>query len=247
MVDIQKIDTVMATWIIDQDIFEMTKRAIESLKKLNGIRLIIVDNGSPLGGGYLREQADIYIRNQENLGYAPAMNRGLRLATSKYVAFAENDVVVSPDAFDVARHIFAKDDEVASVHFRMVPYDEELSFGKDIWCRDKERWCTIAFCLWRKLAMNNYWFDENYITANYEDWDILHRIRHAYCWKTAYTNASCYKHRDSYTQKKLNQEERQIEAMANREYFKEKWGNYPELIWEGLYLKQMIQPWRPFP
>ena len=248
MVAIQKkIDTVMANWLVSQDVYDMARDAYSSLKKLNGIRLITVDNCSPMGGGYLREQSDIYIKTDSNLGYAPAMNLGLKLATSKYVAFAENDILVSPNAFDVARHIMDKDSEVGSVHFKMIDYDDNFSFGNDIWCRGKERWCTIAFSVWRRRAFNNEFLDENYIIANYEDWDILHRIRHMYKWKTAYTNIACYKHRDSYTQKKLDPEKRQLEAQNNRNYFKKKWGNYPEFIWEALYLKQMLQQWKPFP
>lgn len=241
------IQTVMPAWIRDEKLLDLTKNAIHAFRELNGGELIIVDNASPIGGGYLRKEADIYIRNQKNLGYAPAMNQGLKLTTSKYVAFYENDVRVSPNAFDVARKILDNDGEAGSVHFRMIPYDEEMSFGKEVWKNGKERWCTIACAVWRRLALPQGFFDENYIVANYEDWDIIHHIRHALGWNTVYTNKACYQHKDSYTQRQLDQTQRDKEAGHNREYFKKKWGAYPESIWEGLYFKQMFSPWRPFP
>ena len=247
MVHIQPIDTVMAVWVKDDKLFELTQNAITSLKALDGIRLIIVDNDSSMGGGYLRNEADIYIRNQKNLGYAPAMNQGLKLCTSKYVAFAENDIRVSPNAFKVARDILDADGEIGTVHYRMMGYEEPLTVGKDVWKTGKERWCTISFMVWRKLAFPMGFFDEGYITANYEDWDIIHHARHVLGWYTAYTNAACYAHNDSYTQRQLDQTQREKEAQANREYFINKWNAYPEHIWEGLYMDQMGQQWRPFP
>jgi len=241
------IDTVMAAWIKDQDLLDLTKEAVQSFKQLKGGKLIVIDNNSPMGGGYLRTVADLYIRNKENLGYAPAMNQGLKLTTSKYVALYENDVRVSPNAFKIAEEILDADGEIGSVHFRMIPYDEPMSFGNDIWKTGKERWCTISFMVWRRLALPQGFFDEKYITANYEDWDIIQQSRHMLGWSTAYTNIACYQHKDSYTQKKLDQTQREKEAKANREYFKKKWTAYPEFIWENLYTEQMMQPWRPFP
>ena len=241
------IQAVMAAWIKDQDLLDLTKQSIDSYNQVKGMELVIVDNASPMGGGYLRSEAGIYIRNPKNLGYAPAMNQGLKLTTSKYVALAENDIRVSPNILKVATDILDKDGEVGSVHFRMVPYDEPFSFGNDVWVEGKERWCTISFMVWRRLALPQGFFDEGYITANYEDWDVQHHSRHALGWKSAYTNLACYQHKDSYTQNQLDQTQRAKEAKENREYFRRKWGAYPEAIWEGLYFKQMMQPWRPFP
>ena len=247
MVEVQKIDTVLAAWIVSQDVWDLTRNAIDSLKRLNGIRLIIVDNASPMGGGYLRSEADIYIRNKKNLGYAPAMNQGLKLATSDYIALAENDIDVSSNAFDVGREILDTNGRAGAVHFKMVFYKDKLVLGNDTWDHGKERWSTISFCLLRKQAIPLGGFDEGYITANYEDWDLLHQIRHIGSWQTPYTNKAGYKHHDSYTQKKLNQEQREKEASRNREYFRSKHGNYPENIWMSLYPKQMRQNWKPFP
>lgn len=241
-----KIQAVLAVWITTPDVMQLTQAAIENYKSL-GLELIIVDNASTMGEGYLKENADIYIRNQKNLGYAPAMNQGLKLSTSKYIVFAENDVLVSPETIGVGKEILDNYGDVGSVHYRMVPYQEDFSFGNETYLTGKERWCTFSFFMVRRVAVPYGLLDENYIMANYEDWDFIHRMRHILGWKTAYTNKACYKHFDSYTQKKLDQNDRAVQGKANREYFKNKFGAYPEDIWNAIYSDQMNQNWRPFP
>lgn len=241
MVDIQ---TIITCWIKNQETLNLTKEAIYSLKQLNGIKLIIVDNASEIGGGYLRQEADIYIRNNINLGYAPAMNQGLKLTTSPYVAFAENDIVVSPNAFDEAREILDKHNKIGGVHFRMNYYDEPLTFGNDTWLSGKERWTTISFMVWRREALPDGYFDEGFKMANYEDYYILWKMREK-GFTSAYTNKACYRHKDSYTQGLLDQDLRQTLAVENREYFKKIIGEYPDVLFDREY--PLTQPWRPFP
>jgi GT2 family glycosyltransferase len=236
---------VMPVWVNDPELLMMTQASIDCYKSL-GAKLIIVDNGSTIGGSVFRKGADIYIRNQKNLGYGPAMNQGLKLCQSEFIVLAENDTLASPNALKTALDIFS-DPLIGSVHFRMLDYNADFSYGEDTWLHGKERWCTIAFCAIRRLAMPIGFFDENYITANYEDWQLIHDIRHILGWKTAYTNKACYKHRDGFTQKKLDQEVRKKEAHENREYFKRRNGNYPEDIWYALYPEQMRSPYLPYP
>ena len=241
-----KIQTVLPVWIFSQDLIDLTKQAIPSIKKCK-TNLFIVDNGGTMGGGYLREQADTYIRFPTNRGYAPAMNAGMKLTVSEHIAITENDVRVSDNIYNVGEEILDSEKDVGSVHFRMIPYEEPFSFGNDVWKTSKERWCSISFCIFRREALKDGFFDEGYINANYEDWDIIHRIRHINGWKTAYTNRACYQHNDSYTQKLLDQTVRNNEAAMNKHYFKEKFGKYPEEIWNELYPEQMEESWRPFP
>lgn len=59
---------------------------------------IVVDNGSTDGSlAWLEAQADIrLIRNNENQGFAPATNQGIRTSTAPFVALLNNDTEVSP-------------------------------------------------------------------------------------------------------------------------------------------------------
>lgn len=241
MVDLQ--EAVLAAWITNQEGFDLAKAAVESLKKA-GLKLIIVDNASLLGGGYLRAAADIYVRNWQNLGYAPAMNQGLKLTKGEFVALAATDIIVSPNSFSEGVRILRGAPKVGMAHFRMVGFNEPLELGNSTWIGGKEPWCTISFMLWRKQALPKGFFDENFKLANYEDYDILYRARKN-GWLSAYTNRAGFKHHDSYFQKLLNQEERQTLAKENREYFKKKHGEYPDVLFDKLY--PLTQPYRPFP
>lgn len=227
-------DVVMPCWIVDEQLLELTRNAVHSLQ---GHRLIIIDNGSPMGGGQLREWADVYIRNKENLGYAKAVNQGLNLA-GDIVAVSNNDIRVSENWAKVAKEIL-KDSDVGTVHFRMIPYDSPLSTGAVTWKTGKEHWTTGSF-----FVMRNRWrFDENFLNS-YDDWDLQYRIRKG-GFSTAYTNIACYRHLDSTTQQKV--EKRNENDEKNREYFKKKHGEYPENLWYRLYPDQMNMEWKPFP
>jgi GT2 family glycosyltransferase len=62
--------------------------------------LIVVDNGSTTGVEMMKEHADIYIRNKENIGFGRACNQGFGVATGDYVVCMNNDVFVYKDWLD---------------------------------------------------------------------------------------------------------------------------------------------------
>lgn len=224
---------IMPCWLINEDLITLTKSAVESLGE---VKLIIIDNGSPIGGGFLREKADIYIRNQTNKGYAIAVNEGLNLVQrTKPVAIANNDIRVSEGWQKVAEEIL-EDPLVMSVHFKMIPYDEPFNLGNKVWITGKERWCTGSFFVMRNCGL----FDENFLNS-LDDWDI-HLRMYKKGFKTAYTNKAAYQHHDSFTQKLIPQ--RTENNAKNLEYFVYKHGDTPENIWLKMFPDQMSQNWR---
>jgi GT2 family glycosyltransferase len=227
---------IMPVYNVDEQFINLTDLAIQSLGK---VELIVVDNASPVGGGQLRGCADTYIRNKENLGYAKAVNQGLKLCeTGEIVAVANNDIRVSPNWQEIALDIL-QDQKVGSVHFRMLRYDEPFILGTSVWPSGKERWCTGSF-----FVMRNKWlFDENFLNS-YDDWDI-HKRMYDEGYKTAYTNKAQYQHMDSFTQGIIP--EREERDKKNREYFIKKHGDEPEKIWMDMFPDQMNQPYKPFP
>ena len=81
---------------------ELTVRAIQSIKATSMARIILVDNGSDAADvktalDELRSW-DTLIRNHENLGFAKAVNQGIRASTAPYVCVQNNDTVVHRDA-----------------------------------------------------------------------------------------------------------------------------------------------------
>ena len=56
--------------------------------------LILIDNGSIHGQDLLEEYADVLISNKENLGFAKAVNQGIRRATGEWICVVNNDILI---------------------------------------------------------------------------------------------------------------------------------------------------------
>lgn len=222
------INVVMPVYIQNEETLELTKSAIYSL---GDCKLIVVDNDSSMGGGYLRAFSSIYIKNNTNLGFAKAVNQGFKMCTNEFIAVANNDIRVSPNWQSVAKEVLSKPDTY-SCHFRMTSYEEPFAYGNKTLYEGMERWCTSSFFV---IKGNPYLFDEHYFNS-YEDWDYWMTVRKA-DWKTAYTDKACYQHHHSFTQQQIP--EREANNQRNREYFKKKWGRYAENIFTEKHPDQM--------
>lgn len=225
---------------------EFSIAALESFKQTEGkFEMIVIDNGSKFGSGQVRGYTDIYVRNKENVGYPGAVNQGMSLANGEYVCIANNDIKVSPNWLTVA-HSILEDPTVGSVHFRMIPYDEPIVLGNDVWVGGKERWCSSSFFVIRKEAFQGY--DMNYGFGGYDDYSHHYRMRQK-GWIQAYTNKAVYQHADSSTYLALEYagDKRSERDQKNREYFKKQHGEYPDILFAKEFPEQMSIPWKPFP
>ncbi len=233
------ISVIIPAWINDQETLDLTVATIQSLKYLDN-ELIVIDNASTLGGGQLRQLADVYVRNPVNLGYCPAVNQGLKLAKGQLIAVANNDILVNPVWVDVAQEVF-KEDKVGTLHFRMTEYNQPFIEGSDIAYTGKERWCTNSFWVTsrkfldelreieKKLEPYPGLVDETYGRGMYDDWDFAWRIFIA-GYKRVYTNKTSYKHMITHSFNKLPSEQRQLESANNLNYFIKKWGEEPDKL-----------------
>lgn len=228
---------IMPCWLVDEQLINLTQLACESFK---GHELILMDNGSPMGKGVLRELADTLIVNKENLNYAGAVNQGLRLcADETWVCVANNDIRVPENWSDVAEEIMRGHKNVCSVHFRMIPYDQPFNPGNDTWTGGRERWCSSSFFVVRPTQL----YDLNFKNS-YDDYDFWHRFR-SRGYVQAYTNKAEYQHFDSSS---VNKDPRHKKHQAsNYEYYKKKHGEYPDVQFEKKFKEQMNLPWKPFP
>lgn len=230
------IDVIMPCWVRDQETLDLTVASVKSIMVGDDIKLIIVDNGSTLGGGKMREMADVYVRNQENLGYAKAVNQGLKLS-GKLVAVANNDIRVSPNWWEVTKPLL--EDGKRSVHYRMLRYEEPFGHGDDTWLRGKERWCSSSF-----FAMHNtQLYDEGFLNS-LDDWDYWRRFRES-GGVTIYTNKAEYQHLDSHTQQKIPN--RKENDGNNLKHYIDKYGESPDEWLAKTYPEQLKVRWRPFP
>ena len=207
------VSIVSPLWIINDECLTLTKSALASV---GDVPYILVDNASPVGGGYLRSVASTYIRNNKNLGFAKAVNQGIKLAKTRYVAILSNDVRISPNWREVGEAAFLRNQDAFSVHFRMTNYDVPFTYGSKIVPTGKERWCTAAFFLLDREK--NLFFDEKFFNS-FEDTDLFYRSR-LLSYKNVYTDMACYQHKHSFTQKLVGFPK----TGENREYFKQKHG-----------------------
>jgi GT2 family glycosyltransferase len=92
--------------IVNWNTAELLVQCLESVYK-NGSRysleVIVVDNGSSDGSPSLVAEKFpdvILIRNDQNLGFAPANNQGLCRGTGRYFMLLNSDTIVLPGVFD---------------------------------------------------------------------------------------------------------------------------------------------------
>lgn len=248
-----KISIIVPIYQFSEDLAQLSRNMFESLNKVqtNGdeIEKIIIDNGSSVGVEDLKNNADIYIRNKSNLGYCRAVNQGYKLATGDIMVIGNNDIRVSSNFLSIAKDILINNPKAASVHFRMLPYEEPFWYGLDTWIGGKERWCHSSLYVIRKEAIPTDLYWEGYKEGGYDDYDFWHRIRDVNGWKQIYTNKAAFQHRDSSTYMALdardgNRSERDI---RNRESYKQRFGEYPDVQFTNLFPDQMKVPWKPFP
>lgn len=235
----------MLTYDINPQLADFSVAAVNSLKQTSGeFEFVIVDNGSPYGAGAIRPNADIYIRNKENIGYPGAVNQGVTLSHGEFICISNNDIRVSPNWMEVAEEVF-KDPTVGTLHFRMIDYDAPMELGNETWVGGKERWCSSSFFVVRREAFQGY--DEAYGAGGYDDYSHHHRMREK-GWKQAYTNKAVYQHKDSSTYVAMDDGKSRTERdKKNREYFKQKHGEYPDILFAREFPEQMNISWRPFP
>jgi len=239
------IDVVMLAFNFNEELARLTESAIHSVKQSPMGRLLIIDNASEIRAGMLRDLADVYVRNKTNLGYPTAVNQGVSLARTEFIAIANNDIRVSPNWVNVSKSIFNEHPKVGSVHFRMIGYDHPIIEGSDIWITGKERWCHSSFYVIRKEAFQVY--DENYSKGGFDDYDHHFRLR-SKGWRQAYTNKVSFQHVDSITYRTMeSKEDRSIRDLKNKEYYKTKFGEYPDIQFNKAFPEQITLPYIPFP
>lgn len=221
----------MPAYTLNESIQRLTENAIESI---GNVPLIIIDNASPQGGGYLRSKSDIYVRNKENLGFGKAVNQGIRLSRTRYVAIVSTDVRLSPNWKEVALESFDKN--TFSVHFRMTDYDVPFVYGNALVRTGKERWCTAAtFVLDKEKEI---FFDEEFFNS-FEDYDLFFRVRQA-GYETVYTDKACFQHHHSFTQRFTGFKN----TDKNKELFKKKHGEYADVFFAQEFPEQMAIDYR---
>jgi GT2 family glycosyltransferase len=85
---------ILPAYVPDGELCRVTQRCLESLQATTrSYHLIVVDNGSCAAAqGLLKCHADTYVREDEPVGYAPAVNIGLAVADHDWLCVINTDI-----------------------------------------------------------------------------------------------------------------------------------------------------------
>lgn len=80
---------------INYNSIEHVNKLIRSLSRINQYvnEIIVIDNDSIKKNGLIKNKKIIFIKNKQNLGFAKAVNQGIKLAKSKYI------LLINPDCY----------------------------------------------------------------------------------------------------------------------------------------------------
>lgn len=221
-----------------------TRRCLESVRRFTDVpyALVLVDNGSTDGTlEYFRSLGPAaLIRNEINLGFAPAANQGIRAASSRTVLLLNNDTVVTHNWLRNMLACLESDPTIGLVGPRSnyaahtwIPVcyrtlEELHAFAREFCRPDPSRWFEVrrwlsGFCLLvrRKVFEKVGLLDERFVLAGEEDVDFSIRARRAgfrlFCAGDAFVH-----HYGERTRRIVLVDWQEVDRL-NRRLFREKW------------------------
>ncbi|MBI1387574.1 MAG: glycosyltransferase [bacterium] len=193
MNDAPLVSAVLVSW----NRLDYLKKAIDSLRRAEGVRLeiIVADNGSSDGSlEWLRKQPDVaLIENKRNAGACRARNQGTRAARGEFVLYMDSDAeLVTPggparlietlrgdDALAGAGGVIYGDDALTQVWCVSPTTDWEGNYdpAASVAMTDDPHILSTCFCLFKTAAVRETGgFDEFYFYL-FEDGDLCQRMR----------------------------------------------------------------------
>lgn len=230
-------DIVIPVW----NELEATKACVASVVKNTGYpyRLIIVDNGSDRATSIyltgLKTRADInaiLIRNDENLGFAKAVNQGILASDAAYVCIMNNDTLAAPGWLQEMIDVMASHPEIGILNPSSntsgqfpgnKPVDDYAASLKPLSGQIQELYRARGFCMLirREIVEKTGLFDESYGRGYFEETDYSYRAQGAGIRIARAKGAYVY-HKESLTFKGLTDREELFRR--NERIFQEKWG-----------------------
>lgn len=205
---------VMPTYIFNNELHEITKKCISTIREFTeNFQFIIVDNGSSEEfTKTLRDNADIYIWNKENISFAKAVNQGLKLAQGNYLVVANNDIEVTENWLEPL--ISASNEQKGVVCPTEPDRHSDREFAGWCWLMSRDVFNVLG-CL-----------DERYEVATFEDTDYWAKVLSLGLILKRVRNSIVYHKYPSSTFRKMPNNDEIFQK--NRIRFIEKWGFKPE-------------------
>ena len=227
---------------------ELTKRCLESIAACtpDPIRLILVDNGSDAPTRELlarfraegKVPAEI-LRNDTNLGFIKAVNRGIQAGKAPWVCLLNNDTVVTPGWLTEMITVAESDPGIGLVNPSsnclgypaqgLPPGEIARRLSAD---RGKSALLStaIGFCLLARRSLFDRigLLDEQFGMGNFDDDDLSLRVRQAGL-KPVRAMAAYVHHEEKASFKQLPGWKKAFDE--NRERFERKWGRKLRILW----------------
>jgi GT2 family glycosyltransferase len=146
---------------------------------------VAVDDGSPMDTSFLDDLADKTIHLEKNVGFAKAVNTGLRWALkqdTEYIGCANDDIEVREDWLEALKEPFSKWDNVGVTGIVETMDREEFKNekGRKITegglIGDKMQ-CGALWLMKKKVLKEVGIYDEQFLIGGEEDVDLFLRIR----------------------------------------------------------------------
>ncbi len=149
-VDIQPAETVpgltsiiMPVYLNSYPVFHYTGNAIGSIrehtdKSKTPYELIVVLQNAPIKFGKLEDtKADKVIELEENVGFAKAVNKGIRVASGEYIAIVNNDIMVFNRWLDEMISCLGRMDLVMATPMYGQPFARAVE-AEELWHKEAE-------------------------------------------------------------------------------------------------------------
>jgi len=240
---------------------QFLKVCLDSIKNQNHIfyEVIIIDNASSDGSvQYIHENYPEFtlIQNKENLGFAAAVNQGIKSSSSEYIFLLNNDVELEQDSISNLLKCIKKDKNIFGVSSKMIQYTDrskmddagdeytilgwtrKVGDGKspELYNAERETFSVCAgAALYRKSILDELgYFDEKFF-AYMEDVDISYRAR-IRGYKCVYCPDAVVYHFGSGTSGSRYNEFKIRLAARNNVYVPYKNMPWPQLALNGIFL-----------
>lgn len=173
--------------ILNWNTLQYLRECVDSIRKYTkDYELIIIDNGSGrYDQDYIKLNADKYILNKENKGFAGGNNQGARLAEGELICFMNSDVTVGRKWLKRMKKTLRSHKGCEAVgplgnpKFGIISGNGySLPQYKGQYKKDTEVRTLIGYCiLMRTDIFKKFWWDEHFHPGCYEDNILSKKIR----------------------------------------------------------------------
>jgi glycosyltransferase involved in cell wall biosynthesis len=201
---------------------------LENIKNTSdGAEIIVVNNGSTIMSGFLKDYADVYINNEKNLGIAPAWNQIMDISRGEYVVICNDDILVPEHWLEVLEEPFYSHFDCAVSAPMSAGFDQKpfILMGK---VAEENYKFYPGYCF--MLNKNRFFehFDEQFFPGQFEDVDYWVRVKKSK-QKLMRAPLSIW-HKEGDVLHKMNYKEMN---KINYKKFIDKWGFDPQSYFYG--------------